>query len=62
MAIMTLFMEFVVFHTIFEKLFREPTFEMGREDTEILPVYSDVSKYRPLSMERLFMIQQMIKG
>lgn len=61
MAIMTLFMEFVVFHTIFEKLFREPTYEVSREDSELLPIYDSMSSYKPLSMERLYMINDMIE-
>lgn len=61
MALFSLFMEFVVFHTLVEKLFYEHKYESSREDSEILPVYNAIDKYKPLSMERLFMIQEMLK-
>ena len=61
MPLLTLLMEFVVFHVIMEKLLYEPRYDMTREDLEILPIYYYDSDYKPLSMERLYMIQQMIK-
>ena len=61
MPIMTLVFEFLIFHTLMERLLYEPKYEATREDEEILPVYNNVDKYRPLSMERIFMIQQLLK-
>lgn len=61
MPLLTLLMEFVVLHTIVEKLYYRPEYEVMREDLEILPVYDNANEYRPLSIERLFMIQQMLK-
>lgn len=61
MPLLTLLMEFVVLHTIVEKLYYRPEYEVMREDLEILPVYDNANEYRTLSIERLFMIQQMLK-
>lgn len=61
MVLMTLFMEFILFHALIEQVLREPTYEVTREDNEILPVYDSIDKYRPLSMERLYMINDMIE-
>lgn len=61
MPLMTLMFEFLLFHTLLDKILYEPRYESAREDNEILPVYDSTDDYRPLSMERLFMIQQMIK-
>lgn len=61
MPLLSLLVEIIVIHTIVEKLYYRPEREVMREDLEILPVYDSTDDYKPLSMERLFMIQQMIK-
>lgn len=61
MPIMTLVFEFLVFHTLMERLLYEPRYETTKEDSELLPIYNSADDYRPLSMERIFMIQQMLK-
>lgn len=61
MPLLTLFMEFVVFHTLMERLLYEPKYEATKEDEEILPIYDSANAYRPLSMERIFMIQHMLR-
>lgn len=61
MPIMTLVFEFLIFHALAEKLLYEPRHESSREDFEILPIYDSVGNYKPLSMERIYMIQQMLK-
>jgi len=61
MPLLTLVFEFLVFHMLVDKLLYEPRYEITREDSEILPVYYSTDSYKPLSMERLFMIDQMLK-
>lgn len=61
MPLMTLVFEFLIFHTLMERLLYEPKYESTREDEELLPVYDSANTYRPLSMERIFMIQQLLK-
>lgn len=61
MGPLTLLVEFVVLHTIIEKMYYRPEYEIMREDLEILPVYYNANEYRPLSMERLYIITQMLK-
>lgn len=61
MPLLTLFMEFIVFHTLVEKLYYHPRYETTKEDSELLPIYNSADDYRPLSIERLFVIQQMLK-
>lgn len=61
MPLLSLLVEFVVLHTIIEKMYYRPEYEATREDSEILPIYDSVDNYKPLSMERIFMIQQMLK-
>lgn len=61
MPLLSLLVEIIVIHTIVEKLYYRPEYEVTREDSEILPVYNSADDYRPLSMERLYIITQMLK-
>jgi hypothetical protein len=61
MSPILLLLEYTVIHALVEKVFREPRRDTNREDIELIPIYGSIDKYRPLSMERLYIIDQMIE-
>jgi len=61
MSPILLLLEYTVIHALVEKVFREPRRDTNREDIELISIYGSIDKYRPLSMERLYIIDQMIE-